>query len=67
MVVSYLLIVEIYVYLFNMFLFNLIFPWIFCFILVTSQETTEDLPVAALTKEQLQQALLYLIKVCYQK
>lgn len=27
-----------------------------------SQETTEDLPVAALTKEQLQQALLYLIK-----
>lgn len=50
-----------------MFLFNLIFPWIFCFILVTSQETTEDLPVAALTKEQLQQALLYLIKVCYNK
>lgn len=29
---------------------------------MTSQETTEDLPVAALTKEQLQQALLYLIK-----
>lgn len=50
-----------------MFLFNLIFTWIFCFISVTSQETTEDLPVAALTKEQLQQALLYLIKVCYNK
>ena len=34
------------------------------FVAVTPQHDAVDLPVAALTKEQLQQALIHLIKVC---